>query len=71
MARQPRNPDTVWRTIGLAAPARRALVNVGIMSFDDLSEWTQSGVMDLHGVGPNAMAALTKAMDEAGCSFAP
>ncbi len=71
MAKQPRHPDTVWRTIGLAAPARRALVNVGIMSFDDLSEWTRSDVMRLHGIGPNAMAMLTQAMDEAGCTFAP
>ena len=70
MAKQPRELDAVWQTIKLAAPARRALVNAGITSFDDLSTWTQSDVKQLHGMGPNAMGKLTEAMADAGIAWA-
>jgi hypothetical protein len=70
VAKEPRQADIVWQSIRLAAPARRALVGAGISSFDDLSAWTQADVAKLHGMGPNAMGTLTRAMSEAGCSFA-
>jgi DNA-directed RNA polymerase alpha subunit len=70
MAKVPKAPDTVWQTIRLAAPARRALVNAGITSFDDLAAWTQADVTQLHGMGPKALDTLIEAMGDAGVSFA-
>jgi hypothetical protein len=70
VAKEPRQSDTVWRMIKLNAPARRALVGVGITSFDDLESWSRADVMNLHGIGPNAMGTLTQAMADAGVTFA-
>jgi ERCC4-type nuclease len=53
----------------LAAPARRALLAAGYASLHDLTKVTESEVMKLHGMGPNAMRALRKALQERGLSF--
>jgi ERCC4-type nuclease len=55
----------------LAAPARRALPAAGYTSLTDLTEVSESEVMKLHGMGPNAMRALRKALEERGLSFRP
>jgi hypothetical protein len=55
----------------LAAPARRALLAAGYTSLTDLTEVSESEVMKLHGMGPNAMRALRKALEERGLSFRP
>jgi hypothetical protein len=54
----------------LAAPARRALAGAGIASLEDLAKITRRDLERLHGMGPNAIAKLQKAMDEAGLAFA-
>ncbi|MEI6361020.1 MAG: DNA-binding protein [Actinomycetes bacterium] len=70
MAKVPRQPDLVWQTLRLPAPARRALVKAGITNFDELSLWSESEVLDLHGVGPKAMTMLVQAMADADYAFA-
>lgn len=54
----------------LAAPARRALANAGILTLRDLARRTEAEVMKLHGMGPNAIRTLRLALQERGMSFA-
>jgi hypothetical protein len=53
----------------LAAPARRALHGAGYTRLEDLTTVTESEVMTLHGMGPNAMQVLRNALRERGLSF--
>jgi len=53
--------DGVWKELGLAAPARRALVNNKILKLSDFKKFTFDEVADFHGMGPNALAVLKKA----------
>jgi hypothetical protein len=53
----------------LAAPARRVLAGAGYIRLEDLTKATESEVMQLHGMGPNAMRALRTALEERGLSF--
>ena len=53
--------DGVWKELGLAAPARRALVNNKILKLSDFKKFTFEEVADFHGMGPNALAVLKKA----------
>lgn len=53
----------------LAAPARRALTGAGYTRLEHLTRATESEVMRLHGMGPNAMEALRNALAERGLSF--
>ncbi len=62
--------DRPWHAIGLAAPARRALVNAGLMSMEDLSRVTEKHVAGLHGMGKSAVKRLAAAMAEADVTFA-
>ena len=62
--------DRAWHAIGLAAPARRALVNADLMSMEDLSRVTEKHVAGLHGMGKSAVKRLAAAMAEADVTFA-
>jgi hypothetical protein len=42
----------------LAAPARRALSVAGYVRLDQLAEVSEADVKKLHGMDPNALAAL-------------
>lgn len=53
--------DGVWKELGLAAPARRALVNNKILKLSDFKKHTIDEVAEFHGMGPNALAVLKKA----------
>jgi hypothetical protein len=53
--------DGIWKELGLAAPARRALVNNKVLKLSDLKKFTLEEVADFHGMGPTAMAILKKA----------
>jgi hypothetical protein len=55
----------------LAAPARRALIGAGYTRLEDLTQVKESEIMKLHGMGPNAMQVLRKALQERGLSFRP
>lgn len=53
----------------LAAPAQRALVSANIKCIEDLARFTEREVKSLHGIGPNALAALVECMANAGVSY--
>ena len=50
--------DGVWRELGLAAPARRALVNAGILKTSDLKRFTAEEILALHGIGKTVLPKL-------------
>jgi hypothetical protein len=53
----------------LAAPARRALLGAGYTRLEQLTEVSEAEVMELHGMGANALRALREALQERGLSF--
>ena len=61
--------DEVWRELGLAAPARRALIDEGYYKVSDLRKTSLDEIKALHGMGPNAIRILTTAMKKADLSF--
>lgn len=54
----------------LAAPARRALIGAGCTRLEDVARMSEAEVKQLHGIGPNAMKQLRRALAEQGLSFA-
>ena len=54
----------------LAQPARRALAGAGIQRLEQLTTYSEADVKQLHGIGPNALAQLRRALDARGLSFA-
>ena len=63
--------DGVWRDLGLAAPARRALVNTNLLKLNDLKKISESELKKLHGMGPSAIKTLKLAMKKSKISFKP
>lgn len=53
----------------LSAPARRALVNNGIKSLNDLSRYTEEEILKLHGMGPFSIPKLKAALKKSGLKF--
>ncbi|MFC5986417.1 hypothetical protein [Marinicrinis lubricantis] len=47
----------------------RALEREGITSLERLSEYTEAGILKLHGIGPSSIPKLRNALDEVGLSF--
>jgi len=54
----------------LGAPAERALAGAGIKNLKQLTKFSEAEIKQLHGVGPNAIGKLRKALAEEGLSFA-
>jgi len=61
--------DQAWVEIGLAAPARRALIDDGLFKLSDLRKTSLAAVKELHGMGPNAIRILINEMKKADLSF--
>jgi hypothetical protein len=61
--------DGVWREMGLAAPARRALIDDGIYAVSDLRKVSLAALKELHGMGPNAIRIIVAEMKKADISF--
>jgi hypothetical protein len=61
--------DGAWREIGLAAPARRALIDDGHYTITDLRKVSLAALKELHGMGPNAIRILVAEMKKADISF--
>ena len=61
--------DQAWAEIGLAAPARRALIDDGLFKLSDLRKTSLAAVKELHGMGPNAIRILISEMKKADLSF--
>ena len=55
--------DGEWRKIGLAAPARRALVDAKLYKVSDLRKISLSDLSNLHGMGKSAIARLSAIME--------
>ena len=53
----------------LAAPAHRALDAAGIRSLEQLTRYSEDQIRRLHGIGPNALVSLRRALAENGLSF--
>jgi hypothetical protein len=61
--------DGAWRQIGIAAPARRALVDEGLFELSDLRKMSLAALKDLHGMGPNAVRILIAEMKKQDLAF--
>ena len=61
--------DDEWRTIGLTAPARRALVEARLYRVSDLRRVTARELAALHGMGKSAIARLRVIMFARKMSF--
>ena len=55
--------DGEWRKIGLAAPARRALVDAKLYKVSDLRKISLTDLSELHGMGKSAIARLSAIME--------
>jgi predicted flap endonuclease-1-like 5' DNA nuclease len=55
---------------GLAQPAQRALAGAGIQSLEQLAQFSQAEIKHLHGIGPNALEKLRRALSDNGLTFA-
>ena len=55
--------DVEWREIGLAAPARRALVDAKLYKVSDLRKITVDELEGLHGMGKSAVARIKVIMN--------
>lgn len=53
----------------ISNPAKRALKGAGIANLRQLSSYSEKEIAHLHGIGPNALEKLKKAMKEAGLKF--
>jgi hypothetical protein len=53
----------------LSAPARRALENNGIKTLVQLSTFSESEILKLHGMGPGSIPKLKTALHNEGLSF--
>ncbi|MQR96181.1 DNA-directed RNA polymerase subunit alpha C-terminal domain-containing protein [Fictibacillus phosphorivorans] len=53
----------------LAKPAERALTSAGISTIEQLTDWRESDLKKLHGMGPKALGQLLAALQERGLSF--
>lgn len=53
----------------LAKPAQRALQQAGITSLKQLSALSEDAVLELHGIGENALLQLKQALLDNGMSF--
>jgi hypothetical protein len=54
--------DGEWKRIGLAAPARRALINAKLIKITDLKKITEKQLMALHGMGPSSLPIIKREM---------
>lgn len=61
--------DGEWRAIGLAAPARRALIDDGHYVLSDLRKVSLAALKELHGMGPNAIRILVSEMKKRDIEF--
>jgi hypothetical protein len=53
----------------VGGPALRALARAGIRSLSDLSQWSERGLLQLHGMGPKAVRILREALAAEGRQF--
>ena len=62
--------DGEWRKVGIAAPARRALVDAKLYKVSDLRKISLEELSELHGMGKSAIARLKVLMAAKKIKFA-
>ena len=62
--------DGEWRKVGIAAPARRALVDAKLYKVSDLRKISLEELSELHGMGRSAIARLKVLMAAKKIKFA-
>lgn len=63
--------DGEWKRIGLAAPARRALINAKLIKITDLKKISEKNLMALHGMGPSSLPIIKREMKKYKIKFKP
>ena len=63
--------DREWREIGIAAPARRALVDAKLYKVSDLRKISLAELEGMHGMGKSAIARLKVIMNAKKIKFLP
>lgn len=63
-----RKPKAIFLSL-ISAPARRALERENIIRIEDLTNWTEKEILNLHGVGPSTIPKLKKALNSHKLSF--
>lgn len=53
----------------LSAPARRALEREGILSLEQLANFSEKEILKLHGMGPSTLPKLREALSAKGLNF--
>lgn len=61
--------DIEWRKIGLAAPARRSLIDDGLYQVSDLRKESLAAIKELPGMSPNAIRILVDELNKLDLSF--
>jgi hypothetical protein len=61
--------DREWEEIGLASPARQALVDAKLLKVSDLRKVSLEKLKGLHGLGPNAIRILVAETKKRDISF--
>jgi predicted RecB family nuclease len=65
---QERRPESGFLSM-IAAPARRALEGKGITTLKGLSGFSESEILELHGMGKSSIPKLRAALQSAGLAF--
>ena len=55
---------------GVAKPAQRALASIGVTRLDQVARFRREELLELHGMGPNALRAIEEALRRQGRSLA-
>jgi hypothetical protein len=63
--------DREWREYGIAAPARRALIDAKLFKVSDLRKISLNELEELHGMGKSAIARLKVLMNAKKIKFRP
>ena len=63
--------DTYWRDLGVAAPARRGLVDNKIFKLTDLKKVTKEDFMNIHAMGPATAKLIKNEMRKKKIRFKP
>ena len=70
MPKEPLDPRAGDLPPKLAQPARRALAAAGIHRVSQLTALREADIKQLHGIGPNAIGELRRALAAQGLAFA-
>jgi predicted RecB family nuclease len=63
-----KKPKTGFLII-ISAPARRALENAGITTLEKLSQYSETELLAMHGIGPSTIPKLQNALQSTGLTF--